>query len=984
MFSNLIKKIFSVVENKTTQKSTYIPPVKRADIAKGYLREPSLASLLPWRDYNAKHKLFLLEDNKSVAACFHLTPISCEARPAEMMQQISKAIAEAIKNSIPCEKNNPWILQVFVERKNDLDSHFATIENYLSDERKASKLAQAHLKTIKSHFDYVSREGGIYFDSQVTNKVFRGGFLKVSAVLYRRICDTQKSTTSRNPTSNNRQSAVEELLKTSRKFSDQLRSCGLKVKRMRGEAFYAWMVRWFNPSPLQTSGDVNKLIQQVSFPPESEKPFGWDLSENIFFKAPESFAEGWIFDGLPHKVMTIQSLTTNPVIGHLTAERKKATDDKIFNLVDHLPENSVFSINIVLQAPSEVELHLKTIHDSAVGRHAVAMQVKQEVEQGFLSLAQGDLLFPVTMALYLQGNDLNDLHEKQAHAEVLLNSNGFKVISDDELFPIDAYIRYLPMCYDFHFDKKNSYRSRYILLSDIAKLLPFYGRSRGTENPGFIAFNRGGEPWFYDILKDRMKNAHMLLLGDTGTGKSNLINFLVMQMLAIYNPRIFIIEAGGSFNLLADYCKGFGLKVNKVKIDTKNPVSLNPFAQGLKVLEQIEALVLSDKQAKERFIQEAAEKLTQEQTENLQFQNSQSKHNNHHSEKNTEKNTEKNQNNKSPFSVNTIEDEESRDILGDMVLAALAMITGGEKKEEDNITRADRMLIMDVIIDAALCVREANLANPDDRQQMIASDIVEAFERKVLTLDRERDAHKIRRAREMADGLRYFTQDPVSSRFFNTPGEPWELADITVVDFGLFAQEGYEAQRSIAFAGCVSKMFNLAEANQYSNRPIIAIFDENHLFTKLPLLASIQTRIAKMGRKLGVWLWVATQNVKDFADEASKMLSLIETWICLAVPKQEIEEIKRFKPLSKEQEAMLLSARKEPKKYTEGVLLSPKLQGLFVNVPPRPYLAMAATEQHEKNERAVLMKQLDCSELEVVFHIAQKMMEQKSEEGTDE
>jgi conjugative transfer ATPase len=981
MFAALTQKIFRVIGNNTTKIITpVLPKVKKSDIAKGYLCEPSLASFLPWRDYNAKHKLFLLEDNKSVAACFHLTPIPCEARPAEMMQQISKAIAESIKNSIPCEKNNPWILQVFIERKNDLTSHFSTIENYLTDERKKSRLTQAHLKTIKTHFDYVSREGGIYFDSQVTNKIFRGGFLKVSAVLYRRICDTQKANVSSNHTQNNRRNSIEELLKISRKFSDQLRSCGLKVKRMRGEEFYAWMVRWFNPKPLPTGGDVNKLIQQVPFPNENEKPFSWDLSENIFFKAPQSFEEGWLFDGLPHKVMTIQSLTANPVIGHLTAERKKATDDKIFNLIDHLPENSVFSMHIVLQAPSEVDLHLKTIHDSAVGRHAIAMQVKQEVEQGFLSLAQGDLLFPVTMALYLQGNDISDLHEKQAHAEVLLNSNGFKVISDDELFPIDAYIRYLPMCYDFHFDKQNSYRSRYILLSDIAKLLPFYSRSRGTENPGFIAFNRGGEPWFYDILKDRMKNAHMLLLGDTGTGKSNLINFLVMQMLAIYNPRIFIIEAGGSFNLLADYCKGFGLKVNKVKIDTKNPVSLNPFAQGLKVLEQIEALASSNKQAKERFIQDACEKLTKEQTENLQFQNLQNKHNNQH----LEKNPEKNQNNKIPFSANVIDEEESRDILGDMVLAALTMITGGEKKEEDKITRADRMLIMDVIIDAALFVRKANEANINNTVQMIASDIVEAFERKILTLDRECDAHKIRCAREMADSMRYFTQDPVSSRFFNTKGEPWELADVTVVDFGLFAQEGYEAQRSIAFAGCVSKMLNLAEANQYSNRPIIAIFDENHLFTKLPLLASIQTRIAKMGRKLGLSLWVATQNVKDFADEASKMLSLIETWICLAVPKQEIEEIKRFKLLSKEQESMLLSARKEPKKYTEGVLLSPKFQGLFVNVPPRLYLAMAATEQHEKNERAVLMKQLNCSELEVVFHIAQQMMEQKSEEGIDE
>ena len=39
-----------------------------------------------------------------------------------------------------------------------------------------------------------------------------------------------------------------------------------------------------------------------------------------------------------------------------------------------------------------------------------------------------------------------------------------------------------------------------------------------------------------------------------------------MHTLALYKPRFFIIEAGGSFDLLADYCASLGLSVNKVKI----------------------------------------------------------------------------------------------------------------------------------------------------------------------------------------------------------------------------------------------------------------------------------------------------------------------------------------------------------------------------------------------------------------------------------
>jgi conjugative transfer ATPase len=544
---------------------------------------------------------------------------------------------------------------------------------------------------------------------------------------------------------------------------------------------------------------------------------------------------------------------------------------------------------------------------------------------------------------------------------VLLNSNGFKVITDDELFPIDAYLRYLPMCYDPRFDRHNSHRSRYILLSELAKLLPFYGRSRGSDHPGFVAFNRGGEPWYYDILKDRTKNPHAFILGDTGTGKSALCNFLIMQALAIHNPRVFIIEAGGSFDLLADYCKTLGLSINKVKIDTARPVSLNPFGHGMAALDQVEAL---DQKAQTRFLEREAERLAKDEDDIKKAAKAATAETPELTAESTDNETD--------------DGEGSRDPLGDMVLAALVMITGGEKKEEARLKRSDRVLIMEAIIDAARFIR----ARGGD--QMIASDIVDAFERSAQALDPVRDADRIKRSRDMANGMRVFTRDPVSRQFFDVPGSPWAAADVTVVDFGLFKEEGYEAQRSVAFAGCVSKMLTIAEASQYDNRPIIALFDENHLFTSVPLLASIQTRIAKMGRKLGLGLWLATQNMKDFANESRKMLSLLETWIVLATTSDELKLLERFKPITTEQRDLILSAKKSPRQYTEGVLLSPRHEGLFRNVPPRPYLTMAWTEPTEKNLRRAVMAERGGTELDAAFYLARQMMEKPPEEGHDD
>jgi len=903
MFKNFLKKFF----------------IKKNDIEKSHDHLPSFIKYLPWKDYSEKHKCILLEDNESLGICFKITPIACEARPQIMLDEITKSICEAIKNSIPFEKNNPWTLQVYVNKQSDLSPVYEKIENYFLENKKSSAITNDYLLNIKEHLAYVSEEKGIFHDSQVTNLTFRGGLLNVYAVLYQRKNSLQTN-------NKERLSRLEEITRISRKFSDQLRSCGMHIRRLKGNEFYYWMTKWFNPN--------NKLADTTSYPNESKKMFSFDLAEQLFFSSPKSFGDGWYFDGKPHKVITIQSMTTNPEIGHISAERKRATDDKVFNLVDHLPEGSVFVMNIVMQAPSEVELHLKTIQGSAVGNHAQAIKVKDEILQAEKSIANGDSLLPVVMNLYIRGDSLDDLHSKEAQAEVLLNSNGFKVITDDELFPVDAYLRYLPMCYNFHFDKKNAYRSRYFLLSDIAKLLPFYGRSRGTEHPGLVCFNRGGEPWFYDFMKDKTKNAHFLLLGESGTGKSNLLCFIITYLLARYFPKMFIIDVGGSFDVLGEYCKSLGLTINKIKIDPKHPISLNPFADGLRVIDQLESIQI---QQRDQYLFEKCENLSDSSTE-----------------------------------------DDDRDILGDMVLSALIMITGGEKKEEESIRRSDRMLIMDAIIDAAYFVRD------HQRNQMIAGDVLEAFERVTLKLDPDRDGEKIKRAREMADAMRYFTKDPMSSQFFNSYGNPWVEADITIVDFGLFAREGYEAHRSIAFAGCLNYVQTLAEANQKSDRSIYTIIDENHIFTSIQLLANIQTRVAKTGRKLGLWLGIATQNMKDFPDGARRMLAQLEHWICLSLPPDEIDQIERFKTLTPEQRFLLLSARKEKSKYTEGVILSSTMKGLFRNVPPKLYLALAATEQAEKNQRLKIMQKFNCSEIEAVRVIAHEMMQQKQESYHDD
>ena len=71
--------------------------------------------------------------------------------------------------------------------------------------------------------------------------------------------------------------------------------------------------------------------------------------------------------------------------------------------------------------------------------------------------------------------------------------------------------------------------------------------------------------------------------------------------------------------------------------------------------------------------------------------------------------------------------------------------------------------------------------------------------------------------------------------------------------------------------------------------------------------------------------------------------------------------------------SLLLSAKKEPGKYVEGVVLSDNLETLFRNVPPSLSLALAMTEKHEKAQRREIMDELGCSEVEAVYEIAKRI-----------
>lgn len=888
------------------------------DEQKIYDVAPSFVDMLPWVEYQPQSQSLLLDDGTSVAAFFELIPVGTEGREIQWLTQVRDNLENALQDSFDELDDNPWVIQLYAQDETNWDRYLDTLHSYIQPRARGTAFSTFYERFFAHHLRAIAAPGGLFEDSTVTRLPWRGQQRRVRMVVYRRAPAA---------TARRGQSPEHALTVICDRLLGGLANAGVRTRRMAVADLHDWLLRWFNPNPTvlgSTAIDRERFYALTAYPEESEPgeielASGTDFSQRLFFGQPQSDAGNgvWYFDGMPHRVMTVDRLRVPPGIGHLTGETRKG-GDAVNALFDQMPEDTVMCLTLVATPQDVLEAHLNHLSKKAVGETLASEQTRQDVNEARGIIGSAHKLYRGALAFYLRGRDLNELDARGLQlANVMLNAGLMPVREEDEVAPLNSYLRWLPCMYNPASDRRQWY-TQLMFAQHVANIAPTWGRSQGTGHPGITVFNRGGGTITFDPLNrlDRQMNAHLFLFGPTGSGKSATLNNLLNQVTAVYRPRIFIVEAGNSFGLYGDFAARLGLTVNRVKLSPGSGVSLAPFADAWRLVDTPGKVRTLDADA----LDEEVEK-----------------------------------------SVTEAEGDEQRDVLGELEITARLMITGGEEREEARMTRADRSLIRQCILEAArLCVA--------DKRTVLTRDVRDAL--RTHADDTSLPESRRTRLLEMADAMDMFTQG-VDGEMFDRDGTPWPEADITIVDLATFAREGYSAQLSIAYISLINTVNNIAERDQFLGRPIINVTDEGHIITKNPLLAPYIVKITKMWRKLGAWFWLATQNLDDLPKAAEPMLNMIEWWICLSMPPDEVEKIARFRELNDSQKALMLSARKEAGKFTEGVILSKSMEVLFRAVPPSLYLAMAMTEPEEKAERYRLMQEYGISELDAAFRVAE-------------
>ncbi|WP_143530794.1 conjugative transfer ATPase [Rodentibacter myodis] len=911
-----------------------VPPfIKRrgdytvADHLKQYQPIPSFVDKLPYVEYLDKQKILLLEDGRSVGAVFELTALGTEGRSKDYLDEVRTKVCHAIQDSFDELDHHPWVVQFYCQDDEISMEYLDILRRYIRPNAQGSRFSEHWLDIMAKHLKDVSKEEGLFEDKAVTGTMWRGKQRRTRMVIYRYV-----------ESHYDLDMAVEDLESTCENATNALLSAGISAKQLDGYEVHQWLLRWFNPRP-ELFEDKEEFYRTCRYTQKQTADpqdvyLANDFAETLFVQSPRTEEHYWYFDDLPHEVVVVDSFRRAPEVGHLTGEIQRG--DNINALFDLLPENSVMAMTVVIYPQDLLENHLVTISNNALGDNTESKYTKLDCEEVKRYLKDKHKLYLSSLAFYLRAEDKVELKRRSRKLRSILQTTGLVPVREgNEIAPLSSYLRWLPMCFNPEDDAKRLY-TKFNFVQHLANLMPVLGRSIGTRHPGITYFNRGGAPLDFDPLNkdDRAKSGHCLILGPTGAGKSATLNGKFAQLMAVYRPRLFIIEAGNSFGLLCEYFQRYGITVNKISLKPGGGVSLPLFADCYKLVAD------PDIQQKQR---ELSEQVLSPEGDLPAL-------------KEEEPEVDDNDNE---------EGDAQRDILGEMEMIARIMITGGKIKEDENMTRADEAMIRKAILLAA----ETTVA---EGRTTLTQDIRDAF----YTLSKDETLPERRRehAYDMGEAIGLFCQPgSFDAELFNREGEIWPEVDVTLVDLATLAREGYEAQLSIAYISLINHINNLGEKYQFSGRPIVNATDEAHIITVNSMLARYKAKAGKMWRKLGIWLWLATQNMKDFPNEAEKLLSMIEWWELLCLEKDEVEQVSRFKDLTAEQQFLLLSTKKENRKYTEGVVLAKKMEALFRVVPPSLYLALAMTEPEEKKERADIMKEYGISELDAALKVAENI-----------
>lgn len=582
-------------------------PLSRQDLERLFQARPAFVDYLPFTDYDPDERVLLFQDGVSVGAVYRIGSADLDGRASEQLEAFNQQLDSALKLLPQQDDQYPYIVQLYLE-----DREPSGIAERLAAatpvEIAETPYSQAWFAAMREHFELMCSPHGIFPDQRVKAagpepKGWRATERLIHLCIYRK---APERVWRRHP----RYTPAQQLNRAIEPFIGALEAAGLACRRLDDSGLRDWLLPWLSPV---VSGFTSprEYLAAHPLPPPEQRGLDWDLAREVLHAPPLPIADRdedrdrgvWRFTDSYTRFITLQGIERAPDDGILTVDRQVGADVTACPW-DQMPPGSVFVWTIVPRAQEVIDAHLDRMQLFIDQTHSdSATAAREQIDEARAARRAHTAIFSVQLGVYLRGSSLRALDAVTLQAENVLAATPLRPIPVYyDLLADDAFVRNLPMVYDWSHERRHAWRSRLTYSAHLAALLPFYGRATGTEHPCFVMYRRDGQVYTLNPYHsaDRVRVAHGVLFGPTGSGKSATSVALAMQSMAVNRPRQIIIEQGQSFNLMLDYYRRHGLRTRQILFGSREAVCYPPYVDTAKALAEHRGELRSDDEDKEQ------------------------------------------------------------------------------------------------------------------------------------------------------------------------------------------------------------------------------------------------------------------------------------------------------------------------------------------------------------------------------------------------
>ena len=525
-----------------------------------------------------KPGLFIFNDLKSLCGLWELDLLDTANLDDEQLAETFKRI-QMLLDQLP-QSDPEWILQFYLRDTDEIQ------DTCKAAEATQSKLSQDLAAMNQQH---ISRGvSSLWEDTKVTGLPYRFRSRECYCLFYR----TNPSNPSASALSN---SSDERHIVN---FGNALKEVNLNPRVVTYAQAVNWLSQWLTDAKskmLDGSGSESyglgvQCLLQGSMLANIPHMVLSGSSVRID-KKHQSFRIGKLW----HRFIRLIELKQQPVEGLFTAERAFSHYKRV--LWDSFSSNEQLCITVVASSQNKVKLDIRHALDAVKGQSSIASTRRNICNQALERLENGMSVHSVSVGIFTKDKSKLSLDKRCQKIVSKLSNSELQIIPfEQDCFQTDHWLMHLPGNFDVTANAKWYRRVTRLWHSQhIARILPIYGsyyskKEALQSNQGAIPFfNRSGQLISIDPIQMKVRNAHTVILGSTGVGKTALLIHKIIHIYAKHRPKLFLISTLPTFDRLISWLEQYQQSVFQLKLRSGSGTHLSLFSNAKKAADLLDS-----------------------------------------------------------------------------------------------------------------------------------------------------------------------------------------------------------------------------------------------------------------------------------------------------------------------------------------------------------------------------------------------------------